>query len=193
MRRFGWLFICAVFLLFVILAYQMVDTVEAAEEDPYDIPQSVIDSTERWGAEYSISPEFMQAVFWAESRYNPQAINRAGTCFGLGQIKESCHRERMERLGVSSLFDPDGNTAVSCDYFRELFEKYEDPAIVLGFYHGEPDAIWKAETGNLSSYTKGILQMAVDFEYAHNKKEIEQKSDFRKATLHELAWENSKG
>lgn len=169
--NYGWLFLCAFFFLFLVVAYKIVDAPEqvGAEENPYNIPQAVVESAERWGDVYGISPEFLEAVAWAESRYNPNVSNSAGTCHGLMQIKYTAHSHRMNKLGVTSLFDLDGNMVVAADYFAELFEEYEDPALVLMLYHGEGDAQWKYDNGKMSSYASGVLEMSYELETLHGK------------------------
>lgn len=188
-KEFSWIILPIVVIVFCVLAYKIVDDPEKVNgaEDPYSVPQEVVESAEKWGSVYHISPEFLEAVAWAESRYNPNVSNPAGTCHGLMQIKYTAHSHRMNKLGVTSLFNLDGNMAVAADYFYELFEQYEDPQIVLGVYHGEGDALTKIEP---SSYTKGILEMAEELEYMHGKKEIEKKAHFDPATVD---WENGVG
>lgn len=163
----AWILMCVVVILMCVVAYQIVDTEPVgAAEDPYTIPQAVLDSAEKWGNEYGICPELLVSIAWAESRYNPNAVNKSGTCHGLMQISLSAHSQRMARLGVGSLYDLDGNMKVAADYLSELFTLYEDPAVVLGTYHGESDALTKTE---MSSYSKGILEMSYELETRHGK------------------------
>ena len=185
-KEFSWIVLPIIVIVFCILAYQIVEPV-GAEENPYNIPQAVVDSAERWGKAYGISPEFLEAVAWAEGRYNPNAINKSGTCHGLMQISLSAHSERMARLGVTSLYDLDGNMAVAADYFAELFEEYEDAALVLMLYHGEGDAQWKYDNGKMSSYASGILEMSYELETLHGK---HSRAKFDPETVD---WENGVG
>ena len=47
MRRYGWLFLCAVFILFLALAYQIVDTEPVgAEQSQYEVPEEIIDTAD---------------------------------------------------------------------------------------------------------------------------------------------------
>lgn len=115
----------------------------------------------------NICPEFVQAIIERESTWNPNAVN--GDCKGLMQISESCHRDRMNRLGVDSLYDPYDNILVGVDYLAELFEKYEDPGAVLAVYHGEKGGLQRASDGEYSSYTKGILERSENLERIHGK------------------------
>lgn len=114
-----------------------------------------------------ICPELIEATIERESRWNPEAVN--GDCIGLMQISERWHRERMERLGVTDLFDPYDNILVGVDYMAELFERYEDPGTVLMVYHGEKNAIEKASSGGISGYADWILTRSAELEREHGK------------------------
>lgn len=114
-----------------------------------------------------ICPELIEATIERESRWNPEAVN--GDCIGLMQISERWYRERMERLGVTDLFDPYDNILVGVDYMAELFERYEDPGTVLMVYHGEKNAIEKASSGGISGYADWILTRSAELEREHGK------------------------
>lgn len=115
----------------------------------------------------NICPELVQAIIERESRWNPSAVN--GDCMGLMQISERWHRERMERLGVTDLFDPYDNILVGVDYMAELFERYEDPGMVLMIYNGDSQAKNLQATGNLSEYADWILTRSAELERQHGK------------------------
>lgn len=114
-----------------------------------------------------ICPELIQAIIERESRWNPEAVN--GDCIGLMQISERWHRERMERLGVTDLFDPYDNILVGVDYMAELFEKYEDPGMALMVFNGDSRAKDLQATGNLSEYAEWILTRSAELEREHGK------------------------
>lgn len=116
---------------------------------------------------YNICPELIEAMIERESRWNPEAVN--GDCMGLMQISERWHRERMERLGVTDLFDPYDNILVGVDYMAELFERYEDPGMVLMVYNGDSRAKDLQATGNLSEYAEWILTRSAELEREHGK------------------------
>lgn len=114
-----------------------------------------------------ICPELIEATIERESRWDPKAIN--GDCMGLMQISERWHRERMERLGVTDLFDPYDNILVGVDYMAELFERYEDTGMVLMVYNGDSRAKDLQATGNLSEYAEWILTRSAELEREHGK------------------------
>ena len=193
LSEYGWVAMILVFIIMILVMLRIVDRPEeiGAAEDPTAVPQFVIDSAERWGEEYSISPEFLEAVAWVESRYRPEVSNGSGTCHGLMQISWSAHGSRMARLGVSDIFDPDGNMKTAADYLAELFEEYEDPNVVLAVYNGQSKSKVSAAMydGYISLYAQEILDLTERLEEVHGKKEIEKKAHFG----FELMWENGVG
>ena len=119
------------------------------------------------GHMYNICPEFIMAIIEAESSGNQYAVN--GGCKGLMQIYEKYHKDRMERLGVTDIFDIRGNILVGVDYLSELFNKYEDPAMVLMVYNGDSSAwiYWNSD-GAISKYANKILKRSADLELLHD-------------------------
>ena len=115
----------------------------------------------------NICPELVQAIIERESRWNPEAVN--GDCIGLMQISEQWHKDRMRALGITNLKDPFDNIAVGVDYLRELFERYEDPGMVLMVYNGDSRAKNLQATGNLSEYADWILTRSAELERQHGK------------------------
>lgn len=136
------------------------------EYEDYQIPPEVKEAAEKYGQEYDICPEFLEAIAYEESRYHSEVMNAEGSCIGLMQIHQGSHSGRMEKLDVTDLFDTDQNMHVAADYLAELFEIYEDDAIVLMSYNG--DGSWK--TGNISAYASRILDRAEYLEEIHGKK-----------------------
>lgn len=111
---------------------------------------------------YHISPSFVMAVIWKESKFATDAEN--GPCKGLMQINETSHRARMERLGVTDLFNPYQNIQVGVDLLAELFEQYEDDGIVLDLYNGNQNAFANYDKGKISGFSKAILDKSVEYE-----------------------------
>lgn len=128
-----------------------------------DIPEEVQRAAEFWGHEYQICPELLESIAYEESRYNSKAINKDGSCKGLMQIKESVHKARIKRLGVTDLMDVNQNMHVAADLLAELFERYEDDAIVLMRYNGD------SRTNTISGYAKRILERSAELEEKHKK------------------------
>ena len=85
------------------------------------------------------------------------------------QISGRWHTDRMERLGVTDIYDVDGNIHVGTDYLAELFEEYGEVTTVLMVYHGERNAVEKSENGEISKYADWILTRSAELERRNGK------------------------
>lgn len=119
---------------------------------------------------YHICPEMIMAIVEHESSGQADATN--GGCKGLMQINEKYHTERMNRLGVTDIYDPYGNILVGCDYLAELFAEYEDMSIVLMKYNGTSGAVEKGYE-NRTKYADEIIKRTMELERLHEEKEKE--------------------
>lgn len=107
------------------------------------------------------------AIIERESSGQADAVN--GDCKGLMQVSERWHKDRMERLGVTDLYDPYGNILVGVDYLSELAVEYDDLGTVLMIYSGSADVIKRGETGDWSDYAKEVVQRSMELERLHGK------------------------
>ena len=119
------------------------------------------------GEEYGVCPELLMAMIETESSGNTNSVN--GDCKGLIQVSQKWHYDRMERLGVSDLYDPYGNILVATDYLVELFEKHGDLPLVLMIYNGDSKAYEHYENGTLSVYAEKIINRSYELEEVHGK------------------------
>ena len=103
------------------------------------------------GAIYDIQPELLMAIIETESRGQADADN--GSCKGLMQVSERWHSGRMEKLGVTDLYDPYGNILVGADYLNELISGSDNIYDALMIYHGE-----RNRDGKVSRYAMDIVQ-----------------------------------
>lgn len=111
--------------------------------------------------QYNVSPALVIAMIEKESTYNPEAVNYNGTCFGLMQVYEYHHTDRMARLGVTDLFDPYQNVTVGIDILAELYSTGKSTAWVLMAYNGgHPYADAKISTGTISYYASSVMSRA---------------------------------
>ncbi len=141
----------------------------AAPQEEVVIPDDVRFWCEKYGTEYDIAPEILEAVCWVESRCTPDAQSADKSCKGLMQIKPSCHRDRMDRLGVRNIFGTWENIKVGADYLAELSQS-EDIAVALTIYNGQSEArIEAARKGQYSGYVKRILEISEMLERSHEK------------------------
>lgn len=138
--------------------------VEVLKAAPIEVPGYIVEITERVGEQYDICPELLQAIAWRESRFDADAVNASGTCFGLMQVSEKWHSHRMN--DGENLLDPETNIRVATEYLSELFERYEDPAIVLMIYNG--DSRW-SKSNYISGYAEDILSLSAELEDFHGK------------------------
>ena len=72
---------------------------------------------------YEIAPEIIVAMIERESNYNASAVGDDGKSVGLMQIQEHNHYDRIERLGVTNLFDPVDNVEVGIDYLAQCIKR----------------------------------------------------------------------
>ena len=124
------------------------------------VPEDVQRYCEAAGKEFGICPELLEAVAWRESRFNPKAENQG--CLGIMQISIKWHRQRMSDLGISNIFDTEGNIRIGASYLKELIEQYEDLDVVLKKYHGDT-------TKGVSSYVVEIIEISAALERVHGK------------------------
>lgn len=148
------------------IAFLLECTVNATEQETY-ISEEIQTYCFEIGEEYGVCPELLMAMIEAESSGKPTAEN--GDCKGLLQVSERWHYDRMERLGVSDLFDPYGNILVATDYLVELFEKHGDLPLVLMIYNGDSKAYEHYENGTLSAYAEKIMNRSYELEEVHGK------------------------
>lgn len=143
--------------------------IEAAEaylsENHVDVPADIEMLCIEYGKKNNIAPELLEAMIWKESRFQTEVVDVTGTCKGLMQVKAGSHRNRMQRLGVTDLHDPESNIAVGSDYLHELLMEYDlETAIML--YNGDKRA---GQEGYLSSYAKKVLAVSQALERRHFK------------------------
>lgn len=137
-------------------------------EEVDGIPAEIAQNAEIIGGELNICPELLEAIAYQESRYNASATN--GSCKGLMQVSYY-HNQRFLDAGwsPSDWDDSYKNMYVAAQYLSELFEKYEDVGVVLTVYHGESNAVAKAQSGRLSGYVEDILERSATLERLHGK------------------------
>lgn len=131
------------------------------------IDKEYIGYVEEIGKMYNVCPELIFAMIEQESSGNPNAEN-AG-CYGLMQISERWHRDRMKRLGVTDIFDPRGNILVGVDYLMELANEYGDLDMVLMTYNGSIDAKERWENNTPTEYVTSIVNRAEELERLHGR------------------------
>lgn len=130
------------------------------DEDP-EIPDVIEEACITYGKQYGISPEFLEALIWQESRYVADVVSDDGKCIGLCQINQTCHKRRMKRLGVTDLTDERQNIVVACDYLSEIFAEHPDPEEALCIYNGYH--------GKTSKYARAIILKSEELKCKHER------------------------
>lgn len=147
----------------VVFAKEETDFVRVHDDG---IPAEVRESCEKWGEIYNICPEFIEALAYQESRFKPDVVSADGSCIGICQINQYCHKNRMKRLEVTDLTDIDQNIHVAADYLAEIFVEHDgEPEIVLMIFNG--DSSW--QKGRTSAYAREIVERSAELERLHGK------------------------
>lgn len=130
--------------------------------------EQLIEYTEDIGQQYGICPELLQAIAERESSLNIYASN--GSCKGLMQVSEDWHRDRMERLGVTDIYNPYDNILLAADYLAELFEDNSDLYYVLMRYNMKTSTANELyAAGQYTDYAVGIAERSAELERLHGK------------------------
>lgn len=93
------------------------------------------DHIEQMSRKYGLDSRIVKALIEEESGWLETAEGDGGNSIGLMQIQERWHRERMQRLGVTDLYDPKQNVKVGCDILAELLGKYGNYKDALSVYN----------------------------------------------------------
>lgn len=105
-----------------------------------DIQQHVVKLCRKHG---NVTPELVFAVIQKESNYHAKAKGDSGTSKGLMQVREMYHRERMEKLGVTDLFDPYQNITVGMHILSEKVKNYDTLGEALTVYNAGDNGAYK--------------------------------------------------
>lgn len=106
---------------------------------------------------YRLPPGLMQALVWAESRFNPMAISPAGAA-GLAQLMPATARE----LGVRNRHDPAQNVDGGARYLRQMLDRFGVVHLALAAYNAGPGAVTRAggipRNRETPAYVRSVLQ-----------------------------------
>lgn len=136
---------------------------------PVDIQQSIASVCD----EYNISFSFIMAMIYTESRFQVNAKSRYGD-YGLMQINKMNHAWIAKATGVTNFLDPIQNVTAGCYMLAQLFEKYEEPHLVLMAYNlGEQKAksLWKQNIYS-TAYSRQIVNLEMEYSSYIDQNEI---------------------
>lgn len=126
-----------------------------------EVPEDIREYCEKAGAEFNICPELLEAICWKESRFVADVESKG--CSGLMQISVKWHKKRMKELGVTNIYDPEGNIRVGASYLVDLFAKHDgDLDKVLKEYNGDTSK-------GVSTYALEIMEVSEALERVHGK------------------------
>lgn len=104
--------------------------------DPVPVAQLETNNhIDKMAKRYGLNPDIIKALIEEESGWCTSAEGDDGESIGLMQIQECWHKERMKRLGVTDLYDPEQNITVGCDILSELLNKYGNYKDALSVYN----------------------------------------------------------
>lgn len=113
---------------------------------------------------YYIDFEFVMALIYTESSFRTDVISGTND-YGLMQINKCNHKELSSALGITDFNEPYQNIRAGLFILRRLFEKYDEPSLVLMAYNmGEYGASTLWEKGVYeTSYSIKVLNKAEEY------------------------------
>lgn len=106
---------------------------------------------------YRLPPRLLQALIWAESRFNPLAVSPAGAA-GLAQLMPATARE----LGVANRHDPQENIDGGARYLRQMLDRFGSVHLALAAYNAGPGAVTKAGGIPRNRETPGYVRSVLE-------------------------------
>lgn len=139
-----------------------------SQGEQIQIPIEIQESCEKWGNEYDICPELLEAMCWHETRCRAELEN-AG-CVGITQINPKFHKSGMELLGIDDLYDYDQNIHLCAYTIRQYADENDDPYYVLMCWNsGSTKGKKLFEQCKFTKYAIEVLQESYILERLHGK------------------------
>lgn len=139
-----------------------------ANAQTIDVPQGVRNSCEKWGSEYGICPELLEAVAFKESSFRANVSN--GSCKGMCQINEKLFSERMEYLGITDIYNADQNIHLCADILYDYFTEDDDMYRALAMFNygsNKGETVYNEQI--FTSYATAIVNLTEQLERASGK------------------------
>ena len=117
----------------------------------------------------SISPKLLQAIALTESEYY---VNATGTSDDKGLCQVVCmwHKERIDKLGITDIYNPYENVLVCADIINELMSSkygYDIQYVLMAYNMGPTRANELYESGIISKYAFNVLENAEKLGYSY--------------------------
>lgn len=116
-----------------------IDTPEVyAKPLPDPVPVAELEAEDhitKVAKQYRLDPSVVKALIEEESGWCASAEGDNGQSIGLMQIQPRWHKERLTRLGITNLYDPQQNVTVGCDILSELLNRYGNYEDALSVYN----------------------------------------------------------
>ena len=100
--------------------------------------KKVVALIKKYCSHYGVDAYLVQALAHVESRYDCDAVSRAGAQ-GVMQIMPGTQQE----LGLTSPFDPAANVEAGVRYFKRLLDRFQDTHLALAAYNAGPGQVEK--------------------------------------------------
>lgn len=138
-------------------------------------PLNYRESVQRYSFQYNLDPNWVAAVIYSESKFNPNAVSRVGAR-GLMQIMPATGRGIAKRLNEEAnytndiLFNPDTNIRYGTYYLRTLLDAYgQDKTLALMAYNGGGRAVNNYRSRSvLPRETSGYIRIVPAAEQMYN-------------------------
>lgn len=132
---------------------------DTIDELTLQVPDDIKVICAKYGAEYGIDPELLEAIAWRESRFVANMVSENGSCKGVMQVNDQIHKERIEKLAVKDIYDIDENIHVAADYLAELLKDNPSIEYALARYHGESRPEKVLNGAKPSNYVRQIIRV----------------------------------
>jgi hypothetical protein len=134
----------------------------AAPRAPRRAPPDIARSLQGAAAEVRLSPTLLEAVAWAESRFNQQAVSRRGAR-GVMQLMPGTAAD----LGVDAN-DLDANIKGGARYLKRMLELFDgDLELALAAYNAGPNAVRRHNGVPPYAETRAYVARVMNYLAAH--------------------------
>lgn len=143
-------------------------SVESLAKEQIVIPSKIETSCEKWGEEYGVCPELLEAICWHETRCKAEAENEG--CIGITQINPKYFEASMKQLGINDLYDYDQNIRLCAYTLIEYSKQEEDLYYALMCWNsGSTKGKKLFEQGKFTKYAIQVSEESYELERMHGK------------------------